>query len=162
MRRKNIRLAAEKRKFGVHGKLYKSAEEKRANIKETLGVYTFFRRYLRCLLGLEEPNEQANIGTYEEQNAALQKQIDELLDEQQLLKQDYENAKEQIPQLDKEIAELLDKLKEVRSEPQKIMQKIKRTKTLRERLAILTKEFADENIDIEEMIEELGNDGNIK
>ena len=136
--------------------LFTNAKAKKENIHGTIKVFRYWLRYLNGLLGLSD--EPHNYPSYEERNAELQKRIDALLDEQQILKLDFENAPEQTAYLDSEIAAALKKIGDIDESRTNTKAKMKRVGNLKERLSVLEEELKAEGFtkeNFEQMMEDL-------
>lgn len=92
---------------------------------------------------------------YDEIISTHDKDIAEVEEKKAEILKQFIEAPEQLMQLSSHLTELQKKMKSIRDSATGKVQKIKRVKSLRERLAALQQECEDEGIDIEQTIKDL-------
>lgn len=140
------------------GKLWKNSSEHQKDIFETIKIKRFFILYYQILIGQKTSNSGQLLRTFEDADAQLAEQIEELQQDREALNQDYENAESMIKILKTNVSELEQKAKDVRIDSLKKINKVKHVMSLKEKLKIIEKEFSRDDISaeqIKEMMESL-------
>ena len=151
MPRNRICLTKEKRTYGIRGALFANRAARRKDLRETLGVKTFYLRYYKNLLGIST-DDGKSCDTFEVEKAKLQSQIDDLLLKQIVLCSQFADAPRQIKILEAEIKNLQSKIKNLKVEVQVTIKNIHKIDNLKERIATLEAILRNDNVDIENLI----------
>ncbi len=134
-------------------RLWKNSSEHQKDILETIKVKKSFILYYQTLIGQKETNSGQFLRPFQIMDARLEKEIEELQQEREALKQDYENGSKMISILETNIEELEKNAKDVRIDSLAKIQKVKRVISLKEKLKIIAQELSRDDISADQIKE---------